>query len=129
VIDSVVPLEYKRLGGAPLRKPKGVAVTRREVVRRINRSLKQDDPFHLLRRARGARAQLDRGDYYVVDALTDLLSRMTLSICCDEPVARVLSLIVGTTMWSISSATLSCIVTLRSKLRRANAEFLPTSNT
>ena len=73
VIDSVVPLEYKRLGGAPLRKPKGVAVTRREVVRRINRSLKQDDPFHLLRRARGARAQLDRGDYYVVDLIRDFV--------------------------------------------------------
>ena len=73
MIDSVVPLEYKRHGGAPLRKPKGVAVTRREVVRRVNRSLKQDDPFHLLRRARSARAQLDRGDYYVVDLIRDFV--------------------------------------------------------
>ena len=56
-----------------MRKPKGVAVTRREVVRRINRSLKQDDPFHLLRRARSARAQLDRGDYYVVDLIRDFV--------------------------------------------------------
>ena len=56
-----------------MRKPKGVAVTRREVVRSINRSLKQDDPFNLLRRARSARAQLDRGDYYVVDLIRDFV--------------------------------------------------------
>jgi hypothetical protein len=92
VIDSVVPLEYKRHGGAPLRKPKGVAVARREVVRRINRSLKQDDPFHLLRRARSARAQLDRGDYYyVVDLIRDFVVHRDVALEAEARKRRVLA--------------------------------------
>jgi len=75
----------------PLRKPKGVAIARREVVRRINRSLKLDDPFHLLRRARSARAQLDFGDYYVVDLIRDFVVHRDVAIEAEARRRRVLA--------------------------------------
>jgi hypothetical protein len=91
VIDSRAPLQYKPCGGAPLTKPKGVAISRREIVRRINCSLKQDDPFHQLRRSRSARAQLDFGDYYVVDLIRDFVVHRDVALEEEARKRRVLA--------------------------------------
>jgi len=48
-------------------------VSRREVVRRINSSLKKDDPFHVLRRSRTLRAHRELGEYYVVDRIREFV--------------------------------------------------------
>jgi len=52
---------------------KGIPVTRREVVRRINGSLRKDDPFHVLRRSRSLRAYRELGEYYVVDRIREFV--------------------------------------------------------
>jgi hypothetical protein len=74
-----------------LKKPNGVAVTRREVVRRINLSLRQDDPFHLLRRAPSACAQRDFGDYYVVDLIREFVVHRGVALEAEARKRRVLA--------------------------------------
>jgi hypothetical protein len=90
-LTQLFPLQYKPCGGAPLTRPKAVAITRPEVVRRIHRSLKQDDPFHLLRRSRSARAQLDLGDYYVVDLIREFVVHRDVALEAEARKRRVLA--------------------------------------
>ncbi len=65
-----------------------VKVTRRAAIQRINRKLKPD--MEQLCAARGERAQLDLGDYYVVDFQRNAVMQMHVDV---EAMARQLGVL------------------------------------
>jgi hypothetical protein len=65
-----------------------VPVTARALIQRINRALKKDD--QVLRQARGERARLDLGDYYVVNTRRNFIDAQHVNV---EALARELDVL------------------------------------
>ena len=59
-------------------KTRRVPVSRRALIQRINRALRSED--EILKKARGARAQQDLGDYYTVWVSRNAIARRNVDL-------------------------------------------------